>query len=87
MLSDIEIIKQSKMKNITSVIEKYDILEDEISLYGKNIAKIDLSLLKRLEDKKDGSPYQNNSLRQDKYLWIAREYQKQHISYIQSICH
>ena len=54
MLTDIEIIKQSKMKNITSVIEKYDILEDEISLYGKNIAKIDLSLLKRLEDKKDG---------------------------------
>jgi len=54
MLSDIEIIKQSKMKNITSVIEKYDILEDEISLYGKNIAKIDLSLLKRLENKKDG---------------------------------
>ena len=54
MLTDIEIIKQSKMKNITSVIEKYDILEDEISLYGKNIAKIDLSLLKRLENKKDG---------------------------------
>jgi len=54
MLTDIEIIKQSKMKNITSVISKYDILEDEISLYGKNIAKIDLSLLKRLENKKDG---------------------------------
>ena len=30
MLTDIEIIKQSKMKNITSVISKYDILEDEI---------------------------------------------------------
>lgn len=54
MLSDIEIIKQSKMKNIKSVIEKYDILEDEVSMYGKNIAKIDLSLLNRLENKKDG---------------------------------
>ena len=54
MLTDIEIIKQSKMKNIKSVIEKYDILEDEVSLYGKNIAKIDLSLLKRLENQKDG---------------------------------
>ena len=54
MLTDIEIIKQSKMKNITSVIDKYDILEDEVSLYGKNIAKIDLSLLKRLENQKDG---------------------------------
>ena len=42
------------MKNITSVIDKYDILEDEVSLYGKNIAKIDLSLLKRLENQKDG---------------------------------
>lgn len=54
MLSDIEIIKQSKMKNIKSVIEKYDINEDEISMYGKNILKVDLSLLKRLENKKDG---------------------------------
>ena len=54
MLSDIEIIKQSKMKNIKSVIEKYDILEDEVSLYGKNIVKVDLSLLKRLENQKEG---------------------------------
>lgn len=54
MLTDIEIIKQSKMKNIKSVIEKYDILEDEISLYGKNIVKVDLSLLKRLENQKEG---------------------------------
>ncbi len=54
MLTDIEIIKQSKMKNITSVIDKYDILDDEVSFYGKNIAKIDLSLLKRLENQKDG---------------------------------
>ncbi len=54
MLTDIEIIKQSKMKDIKSVIEKYDILDDELSFYGKNIAKIDLSLLKRLENQKDG---------------------------------
>ena len=41
-----------------------------------------VSYVKRiLEDKKETSPYKNNSLRQDKYLWIAREYQKQHISY------
>lgn len=54
MLSDIEIIKQSKMKNILSLIEKYDILPEEISLYGDKIAKIDLSVLDRLKDKKDG---------------------------------
>ena len=34
-----------------------------------------------LEDKKPGSIYENNTLRQDKYLWIAREYQKQGIKY------
>ena len=46
MLTDIEIIKE--------VMKDYDILEDEVSSYGKNIAKIDLSLLKRLENKQDG---------------------------------
>ena len=55
MLSDIEIIKQSKMKNIKSLIEKYDIKDEEVSLYGENIAKIDLSILNRLKDTKDGN--------------------------------
>ena len=54
MLSDIEIIKQSKMKKITSLIDKYDIKPEEVSLYGENIAKLDLSVLDRLKDKKDG---------------------------------
>lgn len=53
------------MKKIEAIPEK------DIVAYVKKI----------LDDKKDGSPYKNNSLRQDKYLWIAREYQKQHISY------
>ena len=53
MLTDIEIIKQSKMKNIKEVMKGYDILEDEVSSYGKNIAKIDLSLLNRLENKNE----------------------------------
>ena len=34
-----------------------------------------------LEDSKKESPYKNNNLRQDKLLWIAREYQKQGIYY------
>ena len=54
MLSDIEIIKQSKMKKITTLIDKYDIKPEEVSLYGENIAKLDLSVLDRLKDKKDG---------------------------------
>lgn len=54
MLTDIDIIKQSSMENIKEVIKEYDILDSELYCYGSNIAKIDLSLLNRLEDKKDG---------------------------------
>ena len=35
-----------------------------------------------LEDKKNDA-YKNNTIRQDKYLWMAREYQKQGISYVE----
>ena len=34
-----------------------------------------------LEDDKKGSEYSNNNLRQDKLLWIAREYKKQGVLY------
>ena len=54
MLTDIEIVKQSKMNKITEVIKKYDINEDELFLYGKYMAKVDLDIFKRLENKKDG---------------------------------
>ena len=36
-----------------------------------------------LKDAKPGSEYENNTIRQDKYLWIAREYQKQGIFYME----
>ena len=36
-----------------------------------------------IEDHKRDSQYKNNNLRQDKLLWIAREYQKQGISYVE----
>ena len=52
---------------------------DKISNIPDNsIKKI---LIKMLEDRKDNSVYKNNTLRQDKLLWIAREYQKQGIYY------
>ena len=38
-------------------------------------------LTKMIEDTQKGSPYAKNNLRQDKLLWIAREYQKQGIYY------
>jgi formate--tetrahydrofolate ligase len=54
MLSDIEIIKNSKMKKITDVVKSYDIASDELYLFGNYISKVDLSIFKRLEKKPDG---------------------------------
>lgn len=54
MLSDIDIIKKSKQVDIREVIKRYDINEDELFQYGKYMAKIDLSAIKRLENKNDG---------------------------------
>ena len=55
------------LKNINEIPEK-DILQ-----YVKQI----------LLDHKRGSKYKSNTLRQDKLLWIAREYQKQGIKYVE----
>ncbi len=54
MLSDIEIIKQSKMESINDVIKRYDIKEQELYCYGKYMAKVDLDIFKRLKNKKNG---------------------------------
>lgn len=62
--------------------------ESKTKVTSKNVEKIPEQdivkyLKKILEDKKEGSEYKNNTLRQDKYLWIAREYQKQSICYVE----
>ena len=54
MLSDIEIIKQSKMVPIKGLALKAGILEEELYQYGNYMAKVELSFLDRLKDKKDG---------------------------------
>ena len=36
-----------------------------------------------IKDSNPGNIYANNTLRQDKFLWIAREYQKQGIQYVE----
>ena len=41
------------------------------------------ALKKMKEDESEVSPYKNNSFYQDKLLWIAREYQKQGIKYVE----
>ena len=61
--------------------EKIDILEKYIKrIPDKDIIQI---LEKMLEDKKSESIYKSNTLFQDKLLWIAREYKKQGIKYVE----
>ncbi|QEK13086.1 formate--tetrahydrofolate ligase [Crassaminicella thermophila] len=52
--SDIEIAQQAKMLPIAELAKEWDILEDELELYGKYKAKISLDIFKRLQDKEDG---------------------------------
>jgi len=58
----------------------------KIKLTPKNVKTIPEKdivemVLKMMEDKKENSPYKNNTLRQDKLLWVARQYQNQGIKY------
>lgn len=52
--SDIEIAQQAKMKPIAELAQEWGIQEDEVELYGKYKAKINLSIFDRLKDKPDG---------------------------------
>lgn len=52
--SDIEIAQQAKMKTVSEIAEQWGIEDDELELYGKYKAKINLSIFERLKDKPDG---------------------------------
>ena len=52
--TDIQIAQHSKMKPILDIAKGIGIKEDEIELYGRYKAKINLDLLKRLGNKNDG---------------------------------
>jgi formate--tetrahydrofolate ligase len=54
MKTDIEIAQEATMKPIMDVASTLDLLEDEIELYGKYKAKINLSSWERLKDQPDG---------------------------------
>ena len=61
--------------------KKMELTEEMVKLIPeKDIVEM---VLKMMEDKKADSPYKNNVLRQDKLLWIAREYQKQGVNYVE----
>ena len=63
-----------KNEQIKLDLEKIDKIEDN---------DVRESLKKMLIDGKHGSIYKNNTFFQDKLLWIAREYQKQGIKYVE----
>ncbi|AGA67654.1 formyltetrahydrofolate synthetase [Desulfitobacterium dichloroeliminans LMG P-21439] len=54
MKTDIEIAQESTMKPIMDVAQGLELLDDEIELYGKYKAKINLSAWDRLKDRHDG---------------------------------
>ena len=59
-------------------------LEEELDKIEKiPVKEIKAIVLKMLKDLKEDSPFKNNNLREDKLLWIAREYQKQGIKYVE----
>ena len=50
---------------------------------SKEKIELNSDLIKQIPDKQKESPYCKNNLRQDKLLWIAREYQRQGIYYVE----
>lgn len=54
MLSDLEIAQRAKLRPVMDIAREIGILEDEIDLYGKYMAKIDLGILERLKDRPNG---------------------------------
>lgn len=53
-MSDIEIARNTKLKNIKEIAEKIGLEEDDLELYGKYKAKISPEVNERLKDKKEG---------------------------------
>lgn len=55
MLTDIQISQSAKMLKINEIAKKISLNEDELEPYGWYKAKLNLSILDRLKDKKDGN--------------------------------
>ena len=55
MLNDIEIAEKAKLRKISDIAkDRLGISEDEIEAYGRYKAKVSLSCLDKLQNKKDG---------------------------------
>ncbi len=54
MKSDIQIAQEAQLLPIVDIAKSIDISEDELELYGRHKAKVELSVWDRLKDKPDG---------------------------------
>ena len=54
MKTDVQIAQEANMKPIADVAQQLNITEDELELYGKYKAKINLDVLDRLQNRPDG---------------------------------
>lgn len=54
MKTDIQIAQEAKMENILNIAKKIGLSEDDIEMYGKYKAKVNLDVLEKSKDKKDG---------------------------------
>jgi formate--tetrahydrofolate ligase len=52
--SDLEIAQKAELRPIREIAEKVGVLDDELELYGKYKAKVDLKILDRLKDNPQG---------------------------------
>ncbi|ACZ08959.1 formate--tetrahydrofolate ligase [Sebaldella termitidis] len=53
-MTDIEIAQRARLLKINEIAEKIGLTEDEYEQYGKYKAKVELSVLEKYKDKKDG---------------------------------
>ena len=54
MKTDIQIAQEANMKPIIDIAKEIGIEEDEVELYGRYKAKVDLSIWDRLKEKEEG---------------------------------
>lgn len=52
--SDIDVAKNQTPKDVAKLVTEIGLLPSEVELYGKKKAKVTLSTLNRLSDRKDG---------------------------------
>ncbi len=53
-MGDVEIARSTKLEKIQNIAESIGVTEDDLELYGKYKAKINLNIMKKLKDKKNG---------------------------------